>query len=216
MLPRVLSCVPSYAIEAFSNNAELESYVCRYPEMVGTGTPGPLTEYQDVTFNSLSEMPLLIQWDDRWGYLEYGASTIGFAGCGPTSLSMIALYMNHDINSTPDVIAQYAVEKGYRINGAGTAWGLFDEGAKDFGLNGSVFALDETRIASELQQGHPFIFNMAPGDFTVHGHYIVVTGYEDGYITVNDPNSHTRSAKKWKFTDIQDQITNLWVFRPNE
>ncbi len=194
----------------YDHNRELEVYCCKYPELLGTGDPEPLYEYENC-----DEVPLLIQWDPRWGYLKYGGNTVGFAGCGPTSLSMIALYLTHNPEYTPYYICQFAEEQGYRINGQGTSPLLMTEGAAKLGIDGQEFMLDESAIARELQAGHPFIFSMSPGDFTAHGHYIVVTGYEDGFITVNDPNSHYRSSRKWKFTDIQDQISNLWVFYPN-
>ena len=54
---------------------------------------------------------------------------------------------------------------------------------------------------------------MGPGDFTSTGHFIVLTGYKDGKISVNDPNSHKNSEKLWSYEDIKDQIMNLWVIR---
>ncbi len=194
----------------YDHNHELEVYCCKYPELLGTGDPQPLYEYEDC-----DEVPLLIQWDPRWGYLPYGGNTIGFAGCGPTSLSMVALYLTHNPEYTPYYMCQFAIDHGYRIDGQGTDSRLMTEGASELGIEGREFMLDENAIAEELKAGHPFIFSMTTGDFTAHGHYIVVTGYEDGFIKVNDPNSHYRSSRLWKFSEIQDQISNLWVFYPN-
>ena len=53
---------------------------------------------------------------------------------------------------------------------------------------------------------------MRKGDFTTTGHFIVLTGYEDGRITVNDPNSRKRSEKTWDFDTLQYQIKNLWSY----
>jgi predicted double-glycine peptidase len=52
---------------------------------------------------------------------------------------------------------------------------------------------------------------MGPGDFTTTGHYIVLTGYEDGEFTVNDPNSIQRSGERWSYDRISGQIRNLWA-----
>ncbi len=194
----------------YDHNHELEVYCCKYPELLGKGDPQPLYEYENC-----DEVPLLIQWDPRWGYLPYGGNTIGFAGCGPTSLSMVALYLTHNPEYTPYYMCQFAIDHGYRIDGQGTDSRLMTEGASELGIEGREFMLDENAIAEELKAGHPFIFSMTTGDFTAHGHYIVVTGYEDGFIKVNDPNSHYRSGRLWKFSEIQDQISNLWVFYPN-
>lgn len=58
-------------------------------------------------------MPLLLQWDKRWGYASYGDSIIGLAGCGPTCLSMVYVYFTHDLNGTPREIASYCEKNGY-------------------------------------------------------------------------------------------------------
>lgn len=43
---------------------------------------------------------------------------------------------------------------------------------------------------------------MRPGDFTTIGHFILLTGVEDGKIKVNDPNSKIRSSKLWDYDVI--------------
>ena len=60
--------------------------------------------------------------------------------------------------------------------------------------------------------GHPIICSVGPGDFTKIGHFIVLTGYENGSVTVNDPFSQENSDKSWKFTQIQEQIKAMWVY----
>ncbi len=54
---------------------------------------------------------------------------------------------------------------------------------------------------------------MGPGDFTLKGHFIVMTGIENGKIKINDPNSFKNSNKLWDYDDIYKQINNLWVMR---
>jgi predicted double-glycine peptidase len=87
------------------------------------------------------------------------------------------------------------------------------EGASFLGLDVTEIPLDEQRIADNLEVGNPIICIMGPGDFTTSGHFIVLTSYEDGMVTVNDPNSIERSNKKWSFAEISSQIRNLWVYR---
>ena len=38
-----------------------------------------------------------------------------------------------------------------------------------------------------------------------------MTGMEDGYIRINDPNSRANSEKMWDYNDIYGQIRNLWM-----
>ena len=80
------------------------------------------------------EFPLLLQWDERWGYGDYGKSNIAISGCGPTSLAMLIAGLTGKNDTTPYDIAKFAVEKGYYQDNAGTTWSLMSEGAKYFGL----------------------------------------------------------------------------------
>ena len=64
----------------------------------------------------------------------------------------------------------------------------------------------------KLLCGKPVILIMGPGVFTSVGHFIVVTGYEDGYFLINDPNSIKRTEKRWQFSEFSDQILNIWSY----
>ena len=54
---------PKELEELLEKNPETESFVMNYPEKRGTVTRKPLSEYA-----GCSEVPLLLQWDERWGY----------------------------------------------------------------------------------------------------------------------------------------------------
>ena len=72
-------------------------------------TAGGLTELEKE-----QECPLLLQWDPRWGYEPYGGdSCIGLAGCGPTCLSMVSVYLTKDTSKNPKWMAEFATEKDY-------------------------------------------------------------------------------------------------------
>ena len=71
--------------------------------------------------------------------------------------------------------------------------------------------LDENRIVRNLEVGNPIICVVGPGDFTSTGHFIIMTGYEDGFVSVNDPNSNARSEQLWDLKTVMSQIRNLWV-----
>ena len=64
----------------------------------------------------------------------------------------------------------------------------------------------------ELENGHPIICAMRPGDFTTAGHFIVLADVQEGKIRVNDPNSRTRSRELWPYETLERQIKNLWTF----
>jgi hypothetical protein len=157
-------------------------------------------------------IPLLLQWDARWGYADYGSSALGLTGCGPTCLSMVAAGLTGDAALNPLAVAEYSSGSGWYIEGAGTSWELMRSGAEHFGLRWEELPLDDGAMRAALDAGRPIIASMLPGDFTESGHYVVLAGCgADGY-RVLDPNSPTRSAKAWSYETLSRQIGNLWAY----
>ena len=72
--------------------------------------------------------------------------------------------------------------------------------------------LHDGTVKKYLEEGHPIICNVGPGYFTEGGHYIVFTGWVDNLLMIHDPNNKEYSETLWKFSDIQDQIKNMWVY----
>lgn len=162
--------------------------------------------------DSQNVMPLLLQWDSRWGYETYGAGPLGCTGCGPTCLSMLSLYLTGWHQNDPYSVAQYAQENDYYVSGSGSAWTLMSDGCTQFGLTSEELPLDENASVESLEEGHPVICAMGPGDFTDNGHYIILAAYSDGAFIIRDPNSPANSARTWTFEELQDQIKNIWSF----
>lgn len=198
---------PEDIVAMLEKYPETEPFVRNYP--LEYGNTGEI----DLSDVDLSEgVPLFLQWDPRWGYMIYGNDVVGLTGCGPVCLSMAAYYLTGgDEAMTPDKIIEFAVENGYYVAGSGSSWTLISEGARLLGLQVRELPLLESDIAASLQSGEVIICNMGPGDFTTTGHYIVLTGYENGMVSINDPNSTENSGKLWSFADIQSQIENIWA-----
>ena len=202
---RNTSLYPESMLMALANNPEMADFVAGY---LNDGTvTGGLTDAEKE-----QDFPLLLQWDPRWGYQTYGDSCVGVAGCGPTCLSMVMLYLTGDEMLMPDVIANYAMEKGYYVNGTGTAWALIDSFPIWYGIEVSETKVTERAIKSELDKGKVLICAMGQGDFTVSGHFIVIYGHDDSGFQVNDPNCVARSRKEWTFEEIKDQIKKIWAY----
>lgn len=162
------------------------------------------------------EIPALIQWDERWGYAPYGSETIiAVSGCGPTALSMVISGLLQDASITPAVVADYASSNGYLDENLDTKWELMTNGVEHFGLSGSILGLDENAMINVLSVGCPIICSMGPGIFTTTGHFIVLTGYQDGAFTVHDPASKVRTSQTYTFQEISGQIKNMWYFAKN-
>lgn len=203
-----LSDWPDSLLELLEKNPEAADFVLNYPLKKDLCPEIDLHEYTDC-----SEVPLFLQWDERWGYTVYGDNIMGLSGCGPTCLSMVCVYLLNDPQYSPRYIADFAQENGYCVPGNGSSWTLISEGGVMLGLDVIEIPLDEDRIIRNLEVGNPVVCIMGPGDFTSTGHFIVMTGYEDGKIKVNDPNSPDRSNMLWDYDVIKDQIRNLWVCR---
>lgn len=197
---------PEELIELLENNAETADFVLGYPEKKDTA---PAETIGDVT---QGEIPLLLQWDERWGYAYYADDMIAVNGCGPTAIAMVAAGLTGDNTVTPYKVAQFSAGNGYYAGDSGTSWTLMTDGAQQFGIYGEEMGLSEDEVFSALENGHPIICSMRPGDFTTTGHFIVLTGIEDGKIQVNDPNSRVRSGKLWDYSRLEYQINNLWVY----
>lgn len=199
---------PESLIQLLERNPETEAFVLEYPIKKDAVPVIDLSEYA-----GSDDVPLFLQWDQRWGYIQYGSDVAGLTGCGPVCLSMAAYYITGDSAMTPDRIIRFALENGYCIPGDGTSWSLISEGGMRLGLDVTEIPLVESRIYANLEAGNPIICVMGPGDFTTSGHYIVMVGLENGLIRVNDPNSIANSQKLWDYDDISSQIRNLWVIR---
>lgn len=181
------------------------AFVEKYDELNGkTEIPGALTE-------SLDTIPHLLQWDERWGYLPYGTSTMVFAGCAPTSLAMVFSYLNQDPNITPYAIAQFSEQNGYYVDGVGTAHSLLPAAAEEYGIEWEGVPVDEASIDQALQEGKILIASVNPGHFTRVGHFIVIVGIEDGKYKVLDPNSY-KNTTLWDKSIILEEASAIWAF----
>ncbi|MDD6207527.1 MAG: C39 family peptidase [Clostridiales bacterium] len=197
---------PEELLSALCSNPEMLSYVQGYLDAEPSASGGFTRAEKE------EKLPLLVQWDKRWGYAPYGDSTIALSGCAPTCLSMVVLSLTGNADATPDAVADYAQKAGYYQAGTGTSWNLMTEGCENFGIHGSEISLSESVIRAHLEAGEPVICSMRPGDFTSTGHFIVLVGEQDGKIMVNDPNSRVRSRVLWDYETLEPQIKNLWAF----
>ena len=198
---------PEDLLVLLDKNPETEEFVLQYPLKKDSRPTYDLSDCLNST-----QMPLLLQWDERWGYAYYADDMIAVNGCGPTVISMVAAGLTGDNTVTPYKVAQFSAGNGYYAGDSGTSWSLMTEGAQQFGIYGEEMGLSEDEVFSALENGHPIICSMRPGDFTTTGHFIVLTGVEDGKIRVNDPNSRVRSGKLWDYSRLEYQINNLWVY----
>lgn len=200
---------PQKLLELLENNKETLDFVKGYPERENyVGQPIDLSGDYDGR-----NVPLLMQWDKRWGYDSYGDGMIGLEGCGPTCLTMAYLYLTGDTGMNPRSMAEFAYENGYYTM-EGTSWSLWTEGVKSLGLSGVQLSLSESSMKQALDDGGLIVCSMRPGDFTTKGHFILICGYDKNGFFVKDPNRRSNSEKQWDYPRLSSQIKNLWkLFR---
>lgn len=197
---------PRDLLKMLSKNIDLTDFVLKFNENKGKVFADNIGKVKK------GEYPLLLQYDKRWGYGYYGDLVVATDGCGPTVISMVVAGLTGRNDVTPYTVATYAEENGFFDKEIGTSWRIMTEGIHEYGIYSKELPLDKNIMINELEQNHPIVLCMGPGEFTDAGHFILITDVKNGKFVVNDPNSIERSKKLWSYEQIEDQIRNLWAF----
>ena len=213
---------PDSLVRLYKRNKEAREFVLNYESHMESDLdeegyvekPKSVNISEDMEKLEKGDIPLFLQWDERWGYSKYGDDFMALNGCGPTCLSMVYCGLTGHMKYNPYKLAKLADKRGYYVDGAGSSWNMMVDLAYEIGLDASNISADSEVISNYLSEGYPIICIMGPGDFTNSGHFIVLTGMdEDGKVKVNDPNSIENSQKSWDLEELVPQIKNLWVYR---
>ena len=78
---------PKELVALLDKNPETKDFFLNYPLKKDASPEIDLSECIDT-----DDVPLLFQWDQRWGYDRYAGELMGLSGCDPTCLSMVCLY----------------------------------------------------------------------------------------------------------------------------
>lgn len=153
--------------------------------------------------NNTKQITVFRQTDSRWKDKAYGkgpdgkTATLGTAGCGILSYVNAVYYMTGNMIE-PSFLADWSVQNGYRINGVGTAYGLYkafaDNCGAKYGFRYIRSAANMKDIQGDLQNGKTAILG-------VKGHLIACVKYENGKYLILDsyPSSGrgTQSGYRW-------------------
>lgn len=192
-------------LDHLANNPEMAAFVIGSLEADGSVTGGfTQAELEE-------EFPLLLQYDPRWGYFEYGGKPMGLSGCGPTCLAMTILALTDMDNVTPDKVATYSLEKQYYVKDVGTAWKLLDDFPTLYGLTVEHPVLKENSMKKALDEGKILICSVKKGVFTAEGHFILIYDYDETGFKVNDPKCVARSNQTWTFAEFGSQLKRIWA-----
>ena len=201
---------PKELLELLVKNPETIDFVTNYLKHVDD-----VEANGEITREELQEreIPLFLQWDERWGYVTYGSNLLAISGCGPTCMSMVYTGLTKQTDKTPADMAEFCLENNYYSLEEGTSWNFMLNGARNLGLTVNRIALSKKQLKKVLKKGETVICSMKPGDFTTEGHFIVLYGLtEDGNILLNDPNNIERSNKEWDLKTVYEQVKAAWSY----
>lgn len=162
--------------------------------------------YEGVVFTDGGmEVTYYNQLDERWANEMYGtSSTIGEAGCGPTSMSIVISTLTGEAHD-PVELCNWSVANGHRCEGNGSYHSLIPAAAEAYGLTVEK-NLDAQGIVDALSSGKLVVVIMSKGHFTNGGHFIVLRGVtSEGKILVADPASYRRSEQEWDLSIIMNE-----------
>lgn len=179
------------------------------PNKLGVGAYAVSTPRSEWTQGT---MPHLYQTDPAWANKSYAGGTVRANACGPTSLTMVYIYLTGRTDMDPGAMAAFADANNYAPTGA-TEWSFMTEGASMLGINSAYINPSRRDITNALANSRPVICSVSPGDFTTVGHYIVLRSIDDrGMVEVFDPNSPYNSARRWGIQRIINQTNVCWSF----
>ena len=164
------------------------------------------------------------QTDPRWRNIPYGVngekSTIGTAGCGPTSMAMV-LATWADPNVNPETECAWALDNGYKCYHSGTYYSYFPPAAKRYKLRciqlnyNNIYGDDKSAYHAQakkaIEENNLVIACMGKGNWTKSGHYVLVYDIQDNTIYINDPASSKPSRTQGDYSLFRQQVKYYWV-----
>lgn len=165
-----------------------------------------------------------LQTDPRWKNHNYSAKgetkTIGSSGCGVATAAMVIATLK-DRSVTPETTAEWSMARGYKALNQGTYYTYFVPQLQAYGIEcrrlntsslyGRSSSAAHTQALNALQNKHWVIACMGKGNWTSSGHYILLYGYENGYVYINDSASVKASRLKNTWSLFAGQVKYMWT-----
>ena len=139
---------PQSLIDLYERNTEARQFVLDYKTKKDDNAAIDVSA--DV---NAGEIPLFLQWDERWGYRSYGGDFLAVTGCGPTALSMVYVGLTGDTSMNPYEVAKRAEKEGYYVKGSGSEWSMMTGLASELGLSAKELGLDADLIRKSWKKG---------------------------------------------------------------
>lgn len=175
-------------------------------------------------------IPLFIQYKEPWASYPYAGETIGAAGCGTTTMAMVASWassngkdvsaVDRDGDKTVNPIesADFATNQGYACNGCGSYNTVVTDYVNFIGCR-ATYTLDIATILTALQNNKPVVLNVGAGSLASGGHFLLAVGIKNGMVMLNDPGRESQcyaiTGATYSPSIIASEIKNAWVIDLN-
>lgn len=158
------------------------------------------------------------QYDSKWAKVVYTknntynkSQTIKSSGCGPTSAAdIVATWWDKSI--TPVELAALSVQKGYRTENSGTAWGFFKFLANKYGASKFVQTSSVATLKEALAHGAYAVVSFGPSKWTKGGHYCCIWKWDGSHFYINDPASAASSRAKGTEKEVTSARKQFFIF----
>lgn len=150
---------------------------------------------------------------EPWGYVTLYDNSMGYQGCGPTSVAIALTKMDmlipgydgaelhgytagKDNVMQPSEVGKYMIDNGYFVDGAGMSWEF-----PTFVFNKTLELEEEIvepgnakRVLELLKQGWVGVASSSKGYFTSGGHILAVVENDGNNIVIIDPSNGGRDG----------------------
>jgi len=188
---------PSDTEKPFGGTAQLFDTYAILPQTDGTGFV-----YYEQTWDAYKNYP-------------YGSSTVGRAGCGPTSMAMVISNLT-GTRVSPKYMADWAYKKGYFVSGRGSSYAIFPAASSMYGIKCStVSKTDKAAITDALNNGKYLITVVRAGTICKNRHFLMIRGItDDGKLLLADSGSYEHCLTEWDYNAVLKEVdlSYFWVF----
>lgn len=167
---------------------------------------------------------LYMQTDPKYKNVDYSAvgekTTIGAEGCGICCTAMAISTLKNNKNITPITTANWSKKHGYKALRQGTYYSYFVPQFAEYGITcrqinggntyGNITSMAHKIALDELKKGNWLIACMGKGRWTTSGHYVLIYGYANGYVYINDSYNTRVECSKAKLADFQREVKYYW------
>lgn len=182
----------------------------RYPELERYQREG-LPYAQSVAPGSV---PIMYQWDERWGYTPYCGEPLGFTGCGVTVASMATLSLTGNTAWTPAAAARLATALGETDQGTNTTFFTSPGFTSNTGVEGTLLDDGQDAFIDALNNHELVALSVKPATLARGAHWVLAVGVNpDGTVNIHDPNSVANTTRTWDPAELMSYETSQVALR---